>query len=171
VERYYNSGRHTHLAAALCARFPSPFAFYEALADYWAACGFDRAPPDRLGQHEALGGFMRSRGMPLADRERWLCRYDLALSEPPRRQPAWVEETLPAQRGGSFRAFYEDPDRIGKFLPGFVGWEPRQIARRTHLERFPFHPGTAAQTPVCLLFDYSRRDILGHALVQEIPDE
>ena len=39
---------------------------------------------------------------------------------------------------GRFREFYNDAFRLRKILPGYEEFQPRQIARMTHLEMFSY---------------------------------
>ena len=77
---------------------------------------------------------------------RWLLKYDLCLHERPRRLPACCPETAPAAR----RAV--------------------RSGTNTHVELFPFDVTDPARAPgeTALLFDYTRRDICGHARAERI---
>ena len=152
VERYYNSGRFTYLIAHLQKRCGSPFAFYSVLADFWRERGHEQAPPDKVGQYQLLGDFMGSRGKEIDERAKWLCKYDMALHEKPKRLPAWVDVDLTARHRQALAAFYK-----------------RSGGGMLYVERFPFDP-RGGQEPVFLCFDYARRDTLGHAHVHALPD-
>lgn len=167
VEVYHNSGRFSHLLNALCGRFPSPFAFYEALADFWREGGHDQSPFSKIGYYGLLGDFMARRGIPADDRMQWLCRLDLAGHEKIRKLPGWVaSEGVTANREEIGR-FYRNPENIRRWLPGYVGREPGWIARVCHLEVFPGYVW-GVEGDVALLFDYSRRDHLGRAVTQQV---
>ncbi len=54
VELYYNSGQFVHTLDHLLPYFDGPFAFFEALAEYFSEQGYDIQTPSRLYRYEVL---------------------------------------------------------------------------------------------------------------------
>ena len=140
TEAYYNSGRFSHTLSYTLALCPSPFYGLLALGE--------AAPARSVGKYERydlLYDFCIARGGDPAVC-RWLLKYDLCLHERPRRLPACCPETAPAAR----RAVRSGTNK--------------------HVELFPFDVTDPARAPgeTALLFDYTRRDICGHARAERI---
>jgi len=168
VDAYYNSGRFGNILKHLCAQFPSPFAFYRSLASFWHGRGHETEPLSKIGYYDLLGAFMAHSGVPVSQRAQWLCKLDLAGHEKIRKLPGWVavDGTPPLRE--RIRQFYRSEENISRYLPGYVAREPGYIAKVCHIEVFPpgILPGEPEET--ALLFDYSRRDPLGRAVIQKI---
>ena len=168
VELYFNSGRFSHLVAEMAGAFPTPFDFYDRLAGYFSRCGHEEAPPSKTGYYEVLGGFLEAEGIAVTERHRWLCRYDMALHEKPKKLPAWADMDLTGRCRPGILAFLSREDNVRRVAPGLVGEDPKRILKIAHIEVFPFHPATGEARPVALAFDYSRRYIRGRARVEEL---
>lgn len=169
VELYHNSGRFSKLLAVFVEEFGAgPFDFFEALADFWREAGLFDRPAGKVEHYEILGSFWRSAGRSLTPRHQWLCRYDMARHEKPKRTPDWVSVDGSLPHRERILAFYERPDRVERCLPALAGKEPKYVLKAAHLEIFPFHPETGAEEETALLFDYSRRDPDGRAAVYPV---
>lgn len=149
VEQYYNSGRFTHIMRYILRHWESPFACYLTLWQY-----FDTrqqgAPLSKIGYYDLLYGFMQAQGIPVTERARWLCKYDLLLHEKPRKLPTWAEVDL-----------YER-------YRGLLSPMRKQAGADEHIEVFPFLPPDGAACECLLRFDYQNRDIAGHAAVEKL---
>lgn len=168
VELYYNSGRFTFLVRHICAAFATPFAFYNALAEFYDASGYFDRPLSKLGQYNLLGAFMQNHGISLTEVAQYLCRYDMCLHEKIKVPPEWVgvNGALPLQQESLH--FYRNGENIKKYLPEYEGYEPKQIRKMAHIEAFPLNPQTGEETPCVLLFNYARRSITGQAQATQI---
>lgn len=168
VELYYNSGRFGHTVAYIQGQFPSAFGFYEKLAAFYAAGGHTAAPLGKLGQYQLLGDFMAAERLAGAAHAGWLCKLDMALHEKPKTPPPFAAANCTAAFGRTILDFYANGKNVEEFLPAYMGLAPKQIRKMAHVEVFPFQPFTGQAGICALLFDYRRRDINGHALVQDI---
>lgn len=54
VETYYNSGRFLHTLAYLVPLYESPFAFFEALSQFWVAENYHYLGLSKMGLFDAL---------------------------------------------------------------------------------------------------------------------
>ena len=59
----------------------------------------------------------------------------------------------------SFLVFHEAV-MTGTYLPEYEGYDEKQLARMTHLERMDYDPDTGVREPCWILFDYRSRDVL-----------
>lgn len=155
VETYYNSGRFLHTLVYLVTLYESPFAFFEALSQFWVAENYHYLGVSRLGLFEVLWHFVEQN--PKVDKRKlqWEMKFDIALHEKPKKLPAWLTVTNEAQWQDKVFAFYGNPDLWQKCLPHYKS--NKEAIRQTHLEVF----GDEKQEAV--LFDYGKRDLLGNA--------
>ena len=167
-ELYYNTRRYQKALAFLVAQFDTPFAFLEALSDFFSGRGLFDAPMSKSDTYTALWDFCCEKGF---DREHfsWLIRYDLIAHEKPKKLPAWLDEGLKPQfRNAIFRFFAAEEIRA-EFLPEYADLtDPHQLIRAAHVEVFPFDPRTGEERQTVLLFSYRRRDLDKNASVFEI---
>jgi radical SAM superfamily enzyme YgiQ (UPF0313 family) len=147
VERYYNSGRFTHIIAYLMSCFESPFTFFRLLYEYYDSVQ-GGSPLSKTGYYELLGGFMGRHSIAVTEKARWLCRYDLLLHERPRKMPEWIGGEAPG------------PKRE------WLNRARKEAGAGCYLEVFPFLPPDGAPGEQLLTFDYGNRDFTGRATVR-----
>lgn len=164
VDLYYNSGRFSLLIEDMLQDFPTPFAFYEALADTYTAMGYTSTPLSKLGQYEFLGAFLQHCHLACNERRQWLCRYDMAAHEKLKTSPSWVQVDGFTNNRTRLLALL-DAQTVAQYLPQHIGQDPKAILRTVHMEIFPFHPPSGTAQETILLFDYSQREIDGHAKI------
>lgn len=165
VELYYNSNQFTHILPVLEQAFAAPFAMYESLADYYAQKGYLKNSPSRVYRYEILLEFACSMDGERRGLYRELLTYDLYLRENMKSRPAFANEL--ADYKGKIRDFYEG-EHLYEILPDYVQYQPRQIARMTHMEVFHYPVWEAdgkgemvmLEQPRFVLFDYGRRNPL-----------
>lgn len=166
VELYYNSNQFTHTLPALEQAFESPFAMYGELADYYGEQGCFVNSPSRVYRYEVLLGFARRHDGGREEMYRELLTYDIYLRENMKSRPAFAKEL--AEYKGRMREFYGDGERLREMLPDYGEYQPKQIARMTHMDVFHYPvwetDGTAGlgrlEEPRLVLFDYGRRNPL-----------
>lgn len=180
VEIYFNSGQFTHTLPYLAQAFEGPFSMYEALADFCARPG-DSA---RVRRYETLLAFAEKQDGGRLELYRQLLTYDLYLRENPKSRPAFAPSL--EEHRDRIRKFYLEEERSRALLPGYAGYDARQLSRMTHLEPFffpvweapeaeqPVEMGTGSGGRFCryVLFDYRERDPLSgnaRAAVVDIP--
>lgn len=167
VEIYYNSSQFTHTLALLEKSFATPFALYEALADYYEKEGLFTETPSRIYRYHALlafAGVHDSKRLPFYKE---LLTYDLYLRENVKSRPDFACELAPYKK--EIVAFYREEEANRRLLPDYEGFDSRQLARMTHLEPFAFPVWQAArgketgqENAGFVLFDYKNRDPLTH---------
>lgn len=158
VETYYNSGRFLHTLAYLVPLYESPFAFFEALSQFWVAENYHYLGVSKMGLFDVLWRFVEQN--PKVDKRKlqWEMKFDIALHEKPKKLPAWLTVTNEEQWHDKVFAFYGNPALWQKCLPHYKS--NKEAIRQTHLEVF----GDEKQKAV--LFDYGKRDLLGNAEYQ-----
>ena len=155
VETYYNSGRFLHTLAYLVPLYESPFAFFEALSQFWIRENYHYLGVSRMGLFDVLWRFVEQN--PKVDKRKlqWEMKFDIALHEKPKKLPAWLTVTNEEQWHDKVFAFYGNPALWQKCLPHYKS--NKETIRQTYLEVF----GDEKQKAV--LFDYGKRDLLGNA--------
>lgn len=180
VELYHNSGQFTHTMPFLEMTFPGPFALYEALADFYGEKGYPAAGQTRAYRCQALLSFADR-----YDRERLrvyreLLTYDIYLRENAKSRPEFAGDISVHRE--AIRDFYSREEQERRYLPGYEGYDRRQLGRMTHLEPFTYpvwdlgrmadRYGNPAREDATyfVLFDYRKRNPLNHeAWVQVVP--
>lgn len=155
VETYYNSGRFLNTVAYLVPLYESPFAFFEALSQFWVGENYHYLGLSKMGLFDVLWRFVEQN--PKVDKRKlqWEMKFDIALHEKPKKLPAWLTVTNEEQWHDKVFAFYGNPTLWQKCLPHYKS--NKEAIRQTHLEVF----GDEKQKAV--LFDYGKRDLLGNA--------
>ena len=155
VETYYNSGRFLHTLAYLVPLYESPFAFFEALSQFWVSENYHYLGLSKMGLFDVLWRFVEQN--PKVDKRKlqWEMKFDIALHEKPKKLPAWLTVTNEEQWHDKVFAFYGNPALWQKCLPHYKS--NKEAICQTHLEVF----GDEKQKAV--LFDYGKRDLLGNA--------
>ena len=172
VESVYNSRRYQAILRFLLPAFPSPFAFFESLSEFYIFQGFQELSQGKLGFYEILHRFFLSQpelsGPENQERFQWLAKHDLNSHEKAKKLPEWltVDQTAPLRE--KILSFLSDPEHIRRFLPQYQGEDPKRLIRLIHVERYPFDPRTGEARPVVLLYNYRNTDLLGNAQVTEI---
>lgn len=158
VETYYNSGRFLHTLAYLVPLYESPFAFFEALSQFWVGENYHYLGLSKMGLFDVLWRFVEQN--PKVDKQKlqWEMKFDIALHEKPKKLPAWLTVTNEEQWHDKVFAFYGNPALWQKCLPHYKS--NKEAIRQTYLEVF----GDEKQKAV--LFDYGKRDLLGNAEYQ-----
>ena len=165
VELYFNSNQFTHTLPVLEKVFASPFAFYEALADFYEERGYFTEIPSRIYRYQVLLEFATindAENLPLYQE---LLTYDLYLRENVKSRPAFAKDLTEYKQ--AITEFYKTEETNRTYLPDYTGYDSKQIARMTHIE--PFHypvweEGEAAKRQLpsveLVLFDYKNRSPL-----------
>ena len=136
VELYYNSNQFTHTLPVLEKSFDGAFAMFEKLAEYSKEKGYFTNNPSRVYRYEVLLEFALIYGKGEEGLYKELLTYDIYLRENMKSRPGFARD-LEGDKG-RFREFYNDAFRLRKILPGYEEFQPRQIARMTHLEMFSY---------------------------------
>lgn len=159
VELYYNSSQFTHTLPVLETAFESPFAMFEALADFYREKGYFTNSPARAYRYQVLLEFAGWYDETREQVYRELLTYDLYLRENLKSRPDFTKDLT------SYK------DRIREFL---------RMANRqrslTHIEPFQYpvwdveavNAGEKNEEDEFVLFDYTMRNPLTYEAAAEI---
>ncbi len=163
VELYYNSNQFTHTLPFLEQAFESPFALFEALADYYEAKGLFVESPSRAYRYQVLLEFARERDEAHMDFYKELLTYDMYLRENLKSRPAFAEN-LREEDKEFIRNFYKEEERERSYLPAYREYDWKQLSKMTHLEPFRYPVWGEGQPGILdcayVLFDYNDRNPL-----------
>lgn len=139
VENYYNSHQFDETLDALVSRFPSPFAFFERLAEFYESRREEQRKHSRVQRYELLLDFIRET-FPEEERYfRQLLTIDYYLRERAKARPSFAPD----------QTAYKE--QLSELL--------RQTGKQNHVEAVPAGDGQVKY----LVFDYENRDPLTHA--------
>ncbi len=166
VEFYYNSNQFVYTLQFLVKAFRSPFAMYEALADFYEKKGYFVNSPARSYRYQVLLHFVSQYDGAWEAVYRELLTYDMYLRENLKTRPNFAYDL---QEHKEFcRAFYKQEEEERRLLSAYTNYDSRQLARLTHLEPF-YYPvwdmpdrkmTEVSPYPVYILFDYQERNPL-----------
>jgi radical SAM superfamily enzyme YgiQ (UPF0313 family) len=164
MEVYYNAGQFEKTVALGVLYFPTAFAFYEALADFYEEKGYMGIAHNRLSRYDRLREFFTE--IPDADMAyvEELLLFDLYAREKIKKRPAWAKEY--GQYKGAIRAFYQREKEEYGYLQGYEAYDDRQMSKMTHMEVFCYDlekiskTAVAKESPYMVLFDYRKRNAL-----------
>lgn len=169
VERYYNSNQFTHTLRFLEKAFSSPFAMYEALADFYQKEGYFTNSPARSYRYQVLFSFAVKQDPGHEALYRELLTFDLFLRENAKSRPDFAPDREPWRE--EFLKLYQKEEQERRLLPHYLAYDYKQLIRMTHMESFHYpvwkkelspqdydkeEPGAAW----FVLFDYQKRNPL-----------
>lgn len=160
VEQYYNSSRFHRMLRVLLPHFPSPFAFFEALADFYKQNGCHRSAHSNLESYQILYRFFQT--LPQGDSKAF-CRaalWDLASHERLNTLPDWLSNTHSRAQKNAMFDFLAQPENREALLPEYGELDTKQLLRQV---TFLFDGGERAESGRAALFNYRRCDLLGNA--------
>ena len=166
VEMYYNSNQFVHTISVLQMAFKSPFAMYEALADFFTEKGYFLQNPARSYRYQVLLDFACSVDAENEKLYRELLTFDLYLREKAKSRP---EFALSKEEDREFvREFYMQEAEERSYLPSYEGYDSKQLLKMTHLESFAYPVWEKdgekivqkLTNPTYILFDYKKRSPL-----------
>jgi len=136
VELYYNSNQFVHTLQFLEQAFETPFALYEALADFYEKRGYFVNSPARSYRYQVLLEFACEYDGQYRCVYRELLTYDMYLRENLKSRPDFAKD-LGAHKE-VFRAFYKQEEEKREYLPAYEAYDSKQLSRMTHLEPFAY---------------------------------
>ncbi|MBR5793801.1 MAG: DUF4080 domain-containing protein, partial [Anaerotignum sp.] len=157
VETYYNSGKFLNTLAYLVPLYESPFAFYEALSQFWLAEGCQYKSLSKIGLCDVLWDFVQKNEKVDKTRFQWAMKFDIALHEKPKKLPQWLTV------GGNGQEYERITAKlVQKYIPSYLEAEKKVLIKNTYLDKFE---------EKMILLDYGHRDLLGNAEYLVIPME
>lgn len=172
VELYYNSNQFTHTLPVLALEFSSPFAMYEALADYYRTNGYFVSTPSRAYRYQVLLDFACSVAAQKQELYVELLIFDMYLRENLKSRPSFAPPNAIDKE--SLRRFFDKEAVTHQYLKHYDGYQSAQLLRMTHIEQFSYpvwrdftaeNPSKCTQkldAPAYILFDYESRNALTH---------
>ena len=166
TELYYNSGQFTHTLPVLEEVFEGSFAMFEALAGYYEKEGYFTNSPSRAYRYEVLLEFACKYDKERERLYKELLTYDIYLRENMKSRPGFAKDLTGYKE--RIRNFYEAGEAAGDLLAAYGEYQPRQIARMTHMDVFSYpvweagngKPMQPLKEQTMVLFDYGRRSPL-----------
>ena len=149
LERYKNSGNFEFSEKYAAQVFAAPFEFFESFAAYAQKNGFFECRQGILKQFDMLYDFMEKAGLEDIAKLKDSLACDWAAMEKPRRYPKCIEPKETEGNREFARAFYNDPEKIEKYLPAYKGLSPQELSRMCHI----VHLEASGKA---VLFDYSQ---------------
>ncbi|MBR3823836.1 MAG: B12-binding domain-containing radical SAM protein [Lachnospiraceae bacterium] len=167
VELYYNSNQFVHTLQFLEQAFETPFALYEALADFYEKRGYFVNSPARSYRYQMLLEFACEYDGQYRCVYRELLTYDMYLRENLKSRPDFAKD-LGAHKE-VFRAFYKQEEEKREYLPAYEAYDSKQLSRMTHLEPFAYPvwermdrnvTSVSCKKEYFVLYDYQERSPL-----------
>lgn len=163
VEVYYNSRQFENSLDWLEGHFPSAFAMYEQMAQYYEAKGLSGVSHSRMARYEILLEFVKEKlNIEETDIFMQILTYDLYLRENVKSRPAWAsgQDAYKA----AYVEFFKREENRARYFSGYEGYTTKQIQRMTHIEHFTrdVREGAGGEKDggVFIWFDYLNRDPL-----------
>lgn len=167
TEIYYNSRRFIYSMEFLLEYFDSPFEFFEELSKYRnKKCAVSLTNNKRY-TYAFLYQFCKENDYN-SERMKWIIKFDMLLHENMKTNPDWLDIRNTDETNKKISDFYIHCPVLYDMIPEYAGMHPKQTAKQTHIERFPFNPITGENKETFLLFNYLNRDINGNASTTEV---
>ncbi len=162
VEVYYNSGQFSHTMKAMEHYFSDAFSIYEALADFYERKGYSGLSHARIRRYEILMEFLKEQEVGNISYFKELMILDLYARENLKTRPMWAADRKPYKE--KIQEFYTKEAETPEFLQGYVGYQPKQLEKMTHLEIFSYNvlEGKEEKGSYPVLFDYKKRSLLSN---------
>lgn len=166
VELYYNSNQFVYTLQFLASVFETPFAMFEALADFYEKKGYFVNSPARSYRYHVLLHFACEYDAQQEAVYKELLTYDMYLRENLKSRPDFARDLQDFKE--EVRSFYKKEEENRTVLPAYEAYDAKQLARMTHLEPFSYPVWEMPQReeirvlekPVFVLFDYQERNPL-----------
>ncbi len=173
VELYYNSNQYTHTLPFLLQAFVSPFAMYEAMAEFYEKEGYFVNSPARAYRYHVLLKFAQAYDESHYDIYRELLTYDMYLRENLKSRPDFAADLTVEATKMVIKDFYKQEESRRQYLQAYKAYDWKQISKMTHLEpfRYPVWDVEALKKvsqekkkgqDTYILFDYKARNPLNY---------
>ena len=136
LELYHNSGQFVHTIAFLEKQFASPYALYEALADFYERKGYFVQAPSRSYRYEVLLDFACEKDSTNVEVYRELLTYDLYLREKLKSRPTFLQDRKLQE--DLVWNFYKNEESEPALLKDYAQYTAKQMMHLTHLEYFRY---------------------------------
>lgn len=165
VEVYYNGNQFVHTMEFLLQAFDSPFAMYEALAEFYLQEGYFQNSPARAYRYQVLLLFAEKYDVGNLEIYKELLTYDMYLRENLKSRPEFASGELSNEEKTAIKEFYRTEETERMMLPAYQGYDWKQLSKMTHIEAFYYSVWDVRelqrlQKPAYILFDYRNRNPL-----------
>jgi radical SAM superfamily enzyme YgiQ (UPF0313 family) len=175
VELYYNSGQFLTTLKYAVRYWDSPFAMYEALADFYEEQGYGQASSSRMQRYEVLYQFLIQQAGRPEDEVSQLLIYDYCLREKLKKRPAFSKEPTKEERQ-RIGDFYAQEAKDCRYFERSEAISFRNLMNRSHAEMMTLdiqklvENGNREEGKWLYVFDYGCRSPLdGNAKVIRTP--
>ena len=167
VELYYNRNQFVHTLHFLVQAFETPFALYEALADFYEKKGYFVNSPARSYRYQVLLEFACEYDKRYEAIYREFLTYDMYLREKLKSRPDFAKDLETYKE--IFREFYKQEEEKREYLPAYETYDSKQLSRMTHLESFAYPvwgrmernvTSVSCKKECFVLYDYQERSPL-----------
>ena len=166
LEVYHNSGQFVNTIAFLEKYFATPFALYEALADFYERKGYFVQAPSRSYRYEVLLDFARETDEANVEVYRELLTYDLYLREKLKSRPSFLQDRKLQE--DLVWDFYKKEAEQPVLLKDYEQYTAKQMMHLTHLEYFRYpvwnmdawDGAVGVEYAGAVFFDYQKRSLI-----------
>lgn len=179
VELFYNSGQFAHTIRFLEVLFDDAFKMFETLGAYYEGNGYLTASSKRIAHYEHIlefiNGYMlkMKTDMQTVEELTEICRqyllYDCYLRENMKTAPSFAKNAAAYKE--YLRNFYQTEEEERNYLPEYLQYDSKQMAKMTHVEFFTYPVwkevpkreellACKLDTPQPVLFEYKERDVI-----------
>lgn len=173
LEIYYNSGQFAYCMEELERYFETPFMMYDSLGKFYHSQGVHGEKHSRIRRYDILLEFYRENVYKNTENQRafsifvQLLTYDLYLRDNVKSRPAFAANTDGYKK--EINNIYIKEEKERKLLPDYEGYNSKQLAKMTHIERFDFDIESYRRNKIdngrenYIIFDYKNRNALNYA--------
>ena len=166
VELYYNSNQFRATLRILKENFESPFAMFEALAEYYEKKGYFTNAPARGYRYQVLLDFACEVDGEKQELYRELLTYDYYLRENAKSRPSFAKDL--SKYHEVIWDFYRKEEEAPDILRNYRDYHAKQTLKMTHMEVFTYPVWEKEAEKICvkgqepgfMLFDYQVRNPL-----------
>lgn len=137
VETYYNSGKCLHTIRLSQKYFTSAFDFFEELSIYWEKIGANNVSHSKMHLYEIMFEFLKEK---FEDRAllQDVIRFDILMNDNLKNLPSWLGYELDEETKNKQLEFFNDEEKIDKFIPRLKSYSFKQLIRMCCLESFNY---------------------------------
>lgn len=172
VDRYYNSGRFTHILEYLFEKIGSPFKCFEHFSIFWEKRGYDMMDHNKMAYLMHLQTFCEEEALINPDINpeytKELIRFDYLSHEPFNDVPKNIETLNRQDLKDCYNELIKNDEWIKEHCPSLLAYIPRQRYRLTYLDAYYYTDQAHQTSRKLVLFDYSNKVPQYHFVSEEL---
>lgn len=175
IELYYNSAKAHYALKYMIQFFDTPFEFYEKLSAFWEANNYNAVQHNKMNLYIILMDFSIKYIKVNLNQIKDLLKFDIFLNDNVKTLPECFSNNDNFDINIKAKSFYNNTDNIKKYIPELIMYEPKQLKRMCHIERFEYDiiswidNNILETAETFILFDYySKSYITGHCSYYKI---